>query len=234
MDKSFYLQNYKTVSRTLWILMFAALAINIYLVQRSFEWNHNISEKVIDPEAIEDEPYSVLDIVNESLMQQQGEHLGLKINYGTLTIVWPLILSGIYVVIYLLCSKITAILRATKNTFPELDLKLLKLDLNSIILATKKQTTIVFFFLLFIIPLIGFSFHGYSGYYMNNLLNTALENQIQNLGFRIVNEESTINKLNYLFYFQIIISFVFLCLTIIINTKTYKYLHKSNALIFSD
>ena len=234
MDESFYLQNYKSVSRTLWILLFAALAINIYLVQRSFEWNHNISEKIIDPEAIEDEPYSIVDIVDESLMQQQGEHLGLKINYGTLTIVWPLILSGIYVVIYLLISKIKTILQTVKELFPELDLKLLKLDLNSIILSTKRQNVVVFFFLLFIIPFIGFSFHAYSGYYMNDLLNTALENKIQNLGYEITNDGSTINKLNYLFYFQTIISLAFLFLTIIFNTKTYKHLHKSNALILSN
>lgn len=226
MKKEFYINNSRDISKLVWVLLFSSMIISGYLVQRSFEWNSNIENKIIGFEEDPDYPLTLEDVISENLTMQQGSRLGLKINYGTLTILWPLILLGLFFGTHLFLEKLQTNLNELENEYPEFELFPLTLHASSLYFNKKSHQILIFGILLIFFPILGLLFHGYSGYFMIDLIEQALQNWISNLGgmHGVSLEDSIIPDLKYIFGIQILLSFLALFITIWLNTKSIKIL----------
>lgn len=146
MEKEFYINNYKDISKLIWVLLFSSMIISGYLVQRSFEWNSNIEDKVLGFEPDPEYPMTLEDVIADNLIAQQGSRLGLKINFGTLTLMWPFILLGLYFAIYFLLIKIQNNLKELTENYIDFELSSLTLLPSSLFFYSKSQQIFVFGF----------------------------------------------------------------------------------------
>jgi hypothetical protein len=223
MDKDFFVDSIQEISKMVWILLITTLIIEGYLVQRSFQFNDLVLEKIVDRDTTtREEPITVPQAIGIVVREDQGQTLGLGINYGTLALVWPLILIVFFLVVNTLIRKIHALLMALKTNFNS-KVSDLELTLYTLIFSKKVEVYAVIVFLFFIMPLAGFLFHAYSGYKVIELIDEA----IGSLPDKTENEIA--KDLTFLFKLQICVSIASMLLALLMNGYSTKRLIRLNS-----
>lgn len=227
MDKDFYISTYNSITKTIWVLLLTTLVIECYLIQRSFDVNSIIKEKVFNLDAqYSDDPVRLGEIIGTSLHQGQTQSFGLRVNYGTLTIIWPIVLFTFFLIInYLLRKKLT-LLRILLIDFPDFKIQLLSLNVFSLLLSSKKERNVIVIGCLVIMPIIGLLFHAYSGYSMIDLIGKSITEANESAPGNIDTPKIT-NQLIALFGIQIFISLTMLFIILYVNVKSGRIIKTS-------
>lgn len=228
MDIDFYISTYKEISKAIWILLFSTLILEGYLVQRCFQWNSNLDEKIVNLDPNPEDYLTLENIIWKDLVSTQTEHIGLKINYGTLTLLWPLVIWFLFLLSHFLLKMRYEVLKELKSGYPDFKLSSLRLYLYSLLFSNKSEQNIIFILLFIMMPIVGLSFHGYSGFYMIQLISEAIRILEMGIADDIQGSQEVVNQLVILFYSQILISIILLIIILFINIKS-VYVIKNSA-----
>lgn len=219
MNLDYYISIYNSISKAVVSLLLVTVLIEGYLVQRCFEVNANLQEKVIDlDDPAGDDPVKLGHIIGTELRQTRTEALGLKVNYATLSILWPVILLAFFTAIYYALNKRLKVIRELKGNHVQFKLSLLTLDLFSFSFTGNTATKMFVLAFFYALPFTGLVFHAYSGFFMANLIepdsNAYNESPASSAG--------VIRALSALFYAQAIISIIFLLGILVLNSRSAK------------
>lgn len=218
MNKDFYISLYSSISKTIWILLLTTIVIEGYLIQRCFQINSIIQEKIIDLDnAYSDDPVTLGKVIGTQLTQTQQEPMGFKINYGTLSVLWPIILFSFFIVVQHSLNKRVEVLRELSTQNPDFALSNLRLDLFSFFFSKKRDQSIFIVLLFYALPIIGLLFHAYSGYYMVDLIHSSIKSAHTEINPE--NQKLT-SQLNALFIVQVVTSLLFLSLILLTNVRS--------------
>jgi hypothetical protein len=199
-------------------LLLTTIILEGYLVQRSFQVNTNLQEKIVDLDnPNSDDAVRLGQVVGTQMTQTQQVPMGFKINYGTLSILWPIVLFAFFVAVRILLNKRVDILKELKAESPDFKLSNLRLDLFSLVFTKKRDQTIFVVLIFYLLPIIGLLFHAYSGYYMVDLIQSSTKTAQIEVD---PEDQKLVNQLIALFITQVVISTTFLVFVLFINRKS--------------
>lgn len=226
-----YIDYSHKASNLIWILLFAIIATDFYLIQRSFHWNQVVKEKVGVSISDEYADPDFMSIFWETLMQQQSQFNGiqstLRFNYGSLALLWPLIILISYIILNFLIKRYYNLVTTASEIDTSFDKRLILQYPFSPLIGSSVTATSFNFIVLLLLPIASLTIHAFSGIEVSNEILTSVKNVAEK---NFLGEQHAIydlaNKFKFFFRIQFTITIVLLIPLIINNGLLFKHSRK--------
>ena len=211
MIKEGLLSAYSDQKKVFWLLAVFLFFSSIHIVNRSFDLKGNIEDAIIaEPAGEETNAQNLASIL---FLQQRTFH-DVSVNYGTLSIFWPIIFVFMsFLILFVVKKNNKTLLIYTQLSSTE-DIEVLFCQIDSIFLSLKIRTYYMHGILVVAIPALAMMINSFAGYF----LYMVVDDYAGGLG----GDGGSLYMISYIFVAQCILSLFAIAITAYMGVKAVK------------